>query len=335
MPKMMECPDCNGTGEVDGDPCPTCEGEGEVAADYKADDAYWDKEFSAKERETLAEKGQAMKGGGFPIRNKADLQNAIRAIGRAKNPAAAKAHIKKRAKALGLSDLIPETWGDAMVKSVHMADALLEFDDRAGLKLTRDGYLVAQPRIARTGIQIYKGIELGVAQDEVRVYRPQAEVFSKDSIASFGNRPITLEHPQDFVTAANWSDFAVGHTDDEILRDGEFIRIPMMVMDAAAIDAIRDGKRQLSVGYSADLKWKKGFTDEGEAYDAIQTNIRANHLAIVASARGFRQLGDTRDPHGRYLMTVSSLIGCLICMPEMSDTVAWSAGAANPRRPSC
>lgn len=51
-----------------------------------------------------------MSDGSFPIRNVSDLKNAIRAIGRAKNPSAAKAHIKKRAASLGESDLIPENW---------------------------------------------------------------------------------------------------------------------------------------------------------------------------------------------------------------------------------
>jgi hypothetical protein len=42
-----------------------------------------------------------MPGGGFPIRNAGDLANAKQSIGRAKNPAAARRWIDKRAKALG------------------------------------------------------------------------------------------------------------------------------------------------------------------------------------------------------------------------------------------
>lgn len=67
-------------------------------------------EFSDKQREKLAGKKQAMPGGGYPIRNVSDLKNAIQAIGRAKDPAATKAWIIKRAKALGAEDLIPEGW---------------------------------------------------------------------------------------------------------------------------------------------------------------------------------------------------------------------------------
>lgn len=89
--------------------------------------------FSAEERERLAKEGKAMSDGSFPIVTEDDLKNAVQAIGRAKDPAAAKSHIKKRARALGLTDLIPEDW-----KSYRFAEhggevvaSLKEFRDRA------------------------------------------------------------------------------------------------------------------------------------------------------------------------------------------------------------
>ncbi len=42
-----------------------------------------------------------MKDGSYPIRNKADLKNAVQAYGRADNKAAVKKWIKRRAKATG------------------------------------------------------------------------------------------------------------------------------------------------------------------------------------------------------------------------------------------
>lgn len=74
---------------------------------------YLKRQFSQAERDADAKSGAAMPGGGFPIKNGSDLSNAIQAVGRAKNPAAAKAHIKERARALGLSDKIPDSWGKA------------------------------------------------------------------------------------------------------------------------------------------------------------------------------------------------------------------------------
>lgn len=67
-------------------------------------------DFSEKERKKLAKKKEALPDGSFPIRNASDLKNAIQAIGRAKDPAKAKAWIKKRAKALGKENLLPDTW---------------------------------------------------------------------------------------------------------------------------------------------------------------------------------------------------------------------------------
>lgn len=69
-------------------------------------------DFNRMQRQRLAAKNQAMPDGGFPIRNIADLKNAIQAYGRAKNKPAVKAWIKKRARELGALDLLPENWRD-------------------------------------------------------------------------------------------------------------------------------------------------------------------------------------------------------------------------------
>lgn len=68
------------------------------------------RDFSQAQREQAASTGAAMPDGSFPIKNGGDLTNAIRLAGNAKDPAAAKSHIKRRAAALGMSDQIPDTW---------------------------------------------------------------------------------------------------------------------------------------------------------------------------------------------------------------------------------
>ena len=164
----------------------------------------------------------------------------------------------------------------------HFSDTL----DIKGTRLRDDGYLVVDARVARTGIQRYLGSEVGMPEKEfVDVYRSPEEVFSDDALASFAHRPVTNDHPSEPVTADNWKRFAVGQTSDEIRRDGDFVRIPLMVADAAVIKAVQDGKRELSNGYLCDLKHESGVTPEGETYDAIQTNIRGNHVAIVRRGR--------------------------------------------------
>lgn len=68
------------------------------------------REFTEAERKRAADEGHAMPDGSYPIKTVADLLNAIQAIGRAKNPDAVKRHIRKRARALDATELIPDTW---------------------------------------------------------------------------------------------------------------------------------------------------------------------------------------------------------------------------------
>lgn len=63
--------------------------------------------YSREQRQQMAENGDALPDGSFPIADQADLENAIVALPRAKDQAAAKAHIMKRAKELGLEDMLP------------------------------------------------------------------------------------------------------------------------------------------------------------------------------------------------------------------------------------
>lgn len=77
-----------------------------------------------KVRKQLAKRGKAMPNGGFPIRNVEDLKNAIRAIGRAKDPAATKRYIKRRAKALGAMNLIPGGWSMDFSEPIDMSSSI-------------------------------------------------------------------------------------------------------------------------------------------------------------------------------------------------------------------
>jgi hypothetical protein len=68
------------------------------------------RKFTTAQRKEEAAAGHAMPDGSYPISNKKDLENAIRSWGRGGAKADVKAHIKRRAKALGAEDMIPENW---------------------------------------------------------------------------------------------------------------------------------------------------------------------------------------------------------------------------------
>jgi hypothetical protein len=68
------------------------------------------RKFSAESRRRMADAGNAMPDGSYPIGNKDDLMNAIRSWGRGGSDPKVKAHIKRRAKELGAEDMIPDNW---------------------------------------------------------------------------------------------------------------------------------------------------------------------------------------------------------------------------------
>ena len=168
------------------------------------------------------------------------------------------------------------------------------------VRRSSDGYLIADAKAARTGVQTYLGSELGRPEmDTVRVYRPESEVFHRDSLASYAHKPATNDHPAKMVTADTWKADAIGQIGEEIVRDGDHVRVPLILMDGNAIRDYQAGKRELSMGYSAEIVFDSGTTDDGEPYDAIQRNIRINHIALVRNGRaGSARIGDGRAPDG-------------------------------------
>lgn len=186
---------------------------------------------------------------------------------------------------------------------MHLHDKLTIDEKRR----THDGYLTVNARVARAGnVQIYTGSEVGKPHmSTVRVFRPTDEVFSEDTMRSFAHRPVTLGHPSESVTSRNWDGIAKGWSDGEVARDGDFVRVSMLLADSVTIQAVEDGTRELSMGYDCTLDWTAGVSPSGEAYDAVQRGIRSNHIAVVQQARGGRELrlGDGDNRTELHMMT--------------------------------
>jgi hypothetical protein len=100
-----------GMKEKDGRMVPNCVPIGKSNDSEKRD-------YSTSSRERMAESGNAMPDGSFPIANRADLMNAIRSVGRAKDYEKAKSHIIRRARELGATDMLPEDWGNMARKGM-------------------------------------------------------------------------------------------------------------------------------------------------------------------------------------------------------------------------
>lgn len=169
----------------------------------------------------------------------------------------------------------------------------MQFTDALELgkpRRTKEGYLAVRARAARAGVYDYLGSEVDPegahfkADQVVKVYRPEEEVFAKDAVHSFLMKPITDNHPSVPVTADNWKQYARGVAAAAI-RDGDHLAFDLLLMDVAAIEALDSGKRELSNGYACELEIGDGTAPDGTAYQATQRTIRGNHIALVDKGR--------------------------------------------------
>lgn len=200
---------------------------------------------------------------------------------------------------------------------------MTQFTDRASfdgaLRKTDDGW-VAQARVARGGnVQVYLGSEMGFADRQiVRVYRPETEVFDRKAFATYARKPITMGHPSGGVTPDTWKDLAVGEIDRDVVRDGEFVSVPLLFRDAKAVDEMQasDGPRELSMGYDANVELKDGISPAGEHYDAVMSDFNMNHVAVVPVARGGSEL---RIGDGAVKWGASPVHDAATKEPQMAD----------------
>lgn len=147
--------------------------------------------------------------------------------------------------------------------------------------VTSQGFLKVEGYATRTGIFEYV-MDDGSIRKELR---PADEVFKQESLESLSSVPVTNDHPPFMVHADNARAYTVGFTSEKVTRDEKFVKVGMTVIDLATIGEMKAaGKVQLSCGYTCDVEEAPGVFN-GEPYDAVQKDIRYNHLAIVDRGR--------------------------------------------------
>lgn len=182
-----------------------------------------------------------------------------------------------------------------------MRTAKQRFDSvRVKAHFDDNGFLVDRPIVARIGLQIYK-----TPFGERREFRPASEVFKPDSLSTFAGKPITLGHVT--VTPENAESVVVGSCSGAGVPNGIGVEAPLSIYSQRAIDSAKKrDAAELSVGYtSVDIDkpgwgnnatgeyffledmpegWKADSADWVE-FDALQTDIKVNHIALVFRGR--------------------------------------------------
>ena len=183
-----------------------------------------------------------------------------------------------------------------------------------------EGYLLClNVPVARTGIQEYLPEELGLPgngpPDLIPVHRPEEEVFSPETIASFEGMPVTNDHPPDGVDIGNIRALQKGHAHNVRRGSGEendLLLADLIITDPVLIDLILDGKREISCGYTYELCEENG--------EYIQRKIRGNHVAVVDAGRaGSRVSIKDQRPERRTKIMKKSLSKILARMAKDGD----------------
>ena len=193
----------------------------------------------------------------------------------------------------------------------------IRFDTaRVKARFDENGFLVDTPVVARVGVQEYATADGGVRRE----FRPASEVFKSDSLESYMGKPLTLGHV--FVSPDNAKEAVVGSVNGVGQRQDSNVVVPLTIYDKEAIEKAKSGDAgELSVGYSTvdvntggwgsnetgEYKLDGEYTSQEEIpsdwvrFDALQTNIIVNHIALVYKGRaGVAKLnldGEQENPY--------------------------------------
>lgn len=145
--------------------------------------------------------------------------------------------------------------------------------------------------LSKVGIFPYLGSQISPELEPDRiysVYRPEEELSSTETIESFKLLPWTNDHAmlgdeEDGLLPAEIKGVHGVIGEDVYFSDG-YLKGNLKVFSEKLAKLIEDGKKELSIGYRCLYDLTSGVYN-GERYDAIQRNIRGNHLALVDEGR--------------------------------------------------
>lgn len=146
--------------------------------------------------------------------------------------------------------------------------------------------------ISKVGVFPYSGAQIGHPdlnpEDIYMVYRPDTELSSEDTINSFKLLPFTDEHAMlgsedDGLMPAEKKGIH-GIIGENVYFEDGYLKANLKIFSEEVNDLIKNGKKELSIGYRCIYDIQKGIYD-GQAYDAIQRQIRGNHIALVEEGR--------------------------------------------------
>ncbi|MBN2157915.1 MAG: DUF2213 domain-containing protein [Spirochaetes bacterium] len=150
----------------------------------------------------------------------------------------------------------------------------------------QDGFLRARVAIARDGVFPYLNPD-GTIRMEAKL---PDEIFSDITIDTAKGVPVTDGHPplsdnNGLITTENYGKYVRGSLGDSVDERQGMLVGTETIFDAGLINELKAGrKREVSIGFQTDIDPTPGEY-RGKRYDAVQRNIRINHIAHVDKGR--------------------------------------------------
>lgn len=193
--------------------------------------------------------------------------------------------------------------------------------------------------ISKVGVFPYLGKEINAPEPDriYQVYRPESELNNPETIESFKLSPMVDDHMMlgDLGMPAEQKGVQ-GVIGENVYFQAPYLRGNLRIFSSALKQLIKTGKKDLSPGYISQYEFTPG-TFDGQRYDAIQRNIRGNHLALVKEGRTGPDIAvqDTAQGiKGHFTITLDSMevlampttIEELMALIEAAITKALTAG---------
>lgn len=161
------------------------------------------------------------------------------------------------------------------------------FDDQTGFLYVY--------RVPIAGAMVQKYVKSD-GSEEMEAKLPE-EILSDSTVSSANSKPVTDGH-HGLVTKDNSHDLLKGFTASNGHVEGNMLYNDITITDPNLISQIKSGdKRELSIGFETQMDPTSG-TYNGTKYDAVQRNIRINHVAVVPKGRAgheVRLIGDSAE----------------------------------------
>lgn len=175
--------------------------------------------------------------------------------------------------------------------------------------------------ISKEGVFPYLGKQISpeLEPDKIyMVYRPASELTSEETIESFNGVPFIDEHEMIGEGFTKYDDRPAGGVLFNVKANGGILTGDFKIYSEELQEEISNGKKELSLGYLCDYELTKGVWN-GQRYDAIQKNIRGNHVALVNHGR----MGSDVRVYDRAI-TMDAL--------DITQEISASAGSPNESR---